>query len=164
MAWPDVNTPYLTQQPDPYCMRAAHEGWNTEISQSDLAQALTAAGIIPPPGWRAIEVVTRTPSGRAHKLRLVGATNLLIAAQALRLAVARSLAGDQVRSDLFTVRVEGGRYIFSGVGSGHGVGLCQAGAAEMGVEGMSYGDILSFYYPGTTLQGPARRPTLVSGN
>jgi SpoIID/LytB domain protein len=164
IAWRDVNTPYLTQQPDPYCMRTAHEGWKTEISEGDLAQALTAAGIIPPPGWHSIEVVTRTPSGRARKLRLVGATNLLIAAQALRLAVARSLDGDQVRSDLFDVRAEGGHYIFSGVGSGHGVGLCQTGAAEMGVEGKRYDEILSFYYPGTTLQSSTRRPAVVSGN
>ena len=106
--------------------------------------------------------MTRTPSGRAHKLRLAGDTNLLIAAAALRLAVARSWNGDQVRSDLFAVRVEGGHYIFNGVGSGHGVGLCQAGAAEMGIEGKSYDEILSFYYPGTTLQ--ARRPAVVSGN
>jgi stage II sporulation protein D len=164
IGWRDVNTPYLTQQTDPYCTRASHEEWNAEISQGDLGKALTAAGITPPPGWHAIEVVTRTPSGRAHKLRLVGDTNLLIAAAALRLAVAHSLDGDQVRSDLFAVRVEGSRYIFSGVGSGHGVGLCQAGAAEMGIEGKNYDEILSFYYPGTTLQTPARRPTVVSGN
>ena len=123
-----------------------------------------AAGITPPPGWHAIEVVTRTPSGRAHKLRLTGVTNLLIAAAALRLAVARSLDGDQIRSDLFDVRAEGSSYIFSGVGSGHGVGLCQAGAAEMGIEGKTYDEILSFYYPGTTLQAPALRAAVVSGN
>lgn len=164
IGWRDVNTPYLTQQMDPYCTRASHEEWNAEISQSDLAKALVAAGITPPPGWHAIEVVTRTPSGRVHKLRLAGTTNLLIAAAALRLAVARSLDGDQIRSDLFAVRAEGSSYIFNGVGSGHGIGLCQAGAAEMGIEGKSYDEILSFYYPGTTLQAPARRAAVVSGN
>ena len=164
IGWRDVNTPYLTQQTDPYCTRASHEEWNAEISQNDLAKALVAAGITPPPGWHAIEVVTRTPSGRAHKLRLTGVTNLLIAAAALRLAVARSLDGDQIRSDLFAVRAEGSSYIFSGVGSGHGVGLCQAGAAEMGIEGKTYDEILSFYYPGTTLQAPALRAAVVSGN
>ena len=164
IAWRDVNAPYLTQQQDPYCTHLAHDGWSTEISQSDLTHALTTSGITPPPGWRAIEVVTRTPSGRARKLRLVGASNLLIAAPALRLAVARAFGGDKVRSDLFDVRVEGSRYIFSGVGSGHGVGLCQAGAAEMGTEGKSYDEILSFYYPGTTLHAPPQRPTVVSGN
>ncbi len=40
---------------------------------------------------------------------------------------------------------------FSGTGSGHGVGLCQKGADEMGAEGRTWRDILAFYYPGTEL-------------
>jgi SpoIID/LytB domain protein len=162
--WRDVNVPYLKQQSDPYCTRQSHEGWNTQISQADLGRALTGSGIAPPPRWHGIEVVTRTPSGRARKLRLVGATNLLIASAALRLAVARAFGGDKVRSDLFAVRAEGSDYVFSGVGSGHGVGMCQAGAAEMGAEGKTYDDILSFYYPGTTLWPPSHNASLVSGN
>ena len=44
IGWRDVNTPYLTQQTDPYCTRASHEEWNAEISQSDLAKALYSCG------------------------------------------------------------------------------------------------------------------------
>ena len=42
--------------------------------------------------------------------------------------------------------------MFSGKGSGHGVGLCQAGAEEMAREGKSYREILNYYYPGTELR------------
>ena len=41
--------------------------------------------------------------------------------------------------------------VFEGRGSGHGVGLCQVGAARMGEAGRRYREILAFYYPGTAL-------------
>jgi stage II sporulation protein D len=62
-----------------------------------------------------------------------------------------ALGWDKIRSDLYDVRNVGGQLIFSGRGSGHGVGLCQAGAEEMAREGKTYRDILNFYYPGTEL-------------
>ena len=129
-----------------------------------MDRALRRAGIKPPPGWHGIEVVTRTPSGRARKLRLVGGGNLLIAAPALRLAVARALGSDKIHSELFEVRADGDGYLFSGIGAGHGVGLCQDGAAEMGSEGKGYREILAFYYPGTNLYSPLPTHAALSGN
>ena len=41
--------------------------------------------------------------------------------------------------------------VFEGMGSGHGVGLCQRGADQMGVLGRSYREILAFYFPGAAL-------------
>lgn len=43
------------------------------------------------------------------------------------------------------------RFILHGAGWGHGVGLCQIGAAIMGERGYSYQEILSHYYIGATL-------------
>ena len=43
------------------------------------------------------------------------------------------------------------RFILTGAGWGHGVGLCQIGAAVMGEQGYKYEEILSHYYPGSTL-------------
>ena len=40
---------------------------------------------------------------------------------------------------------------FTGQGTGHGVGLCQHGADQMGVSGSTYREILAFYYPGASL-------------
>jgi stage II sporulation protein D len=42
--------------------------------------------------------------------------------------------------------------IFEGKGYGHGVGLCQWSTQEMAREGKNYKEILSFFYPGTTIQ------------
>ena len=42
-------------------------------------------------------------------------------------------------------------FLFSGAGWGHGVGLCQIGAAVMGAKGYSYEEILHHYYPEATL-------------
>jgi stage II sporulation protein D len=43
-----------------------------------------------------------------------------------------------------------GALVFDGRGRGHGVGLCQEGAAEMATEGKSAREVLAFYFPGTT--------------
>ena len=44
------------------------------------------------------------------------------------------------------------RFILNGKGWGHGVGLCQIGAAVMGAKGIPYDDILKFYYQGTEIE------------
>jgi SpoIID/LytB domain protein len=46
---------------------------------------------------------------------------------------------------------ESGRFVLSGAGWGHGVGLCQIGAAVMANEGKTYMEILRHYYRGTTV-------------
>jgi stage II sporulation protein D len=56
-----------------------------------------------------------------------------------------------LKSDLYDVSSMGNRFVFTGRGTGHGVGLCQLGAAEMAREGKSYRDILAFYYPGASV-------------
>jgi stage II sporulation protein D len=57
-----------------------------------------------------------------------------------------------IRSTNFFVRTLGDNVIFSGIGSGHGVGLCQWGTKERAAEGFDYRELLSYYYPGTRLQ------------
>ncbi|MCD8211347.1 MAG: amidase, partial [Prevotella sp.] len=44
------------------------------------------------------------------------------------------------------------KFIFQGAGWGHGVGLCQIGAAVMGEKGYNYKEILLHYYPGTKIK------------
>ena len=68
------------------------------------------------------------------------------------------LSGSQVRqiaglnSANFTVKVQGGDLVFSTVGYGHGVGLSQYGARFLALDGQTYDQILSHYYPGTQLR------------
>lgn len=68
------------------------------------------------------------------------------------------IKGSEVRQTLglnssnFKVRVEGENLIFTTIGYGHGVGMSQFGARFLALDGKSYDQILSHYYPGTALQ------------
>jgi len=152
-AWPTVAEPYLRSHPDPYCVTASPLTWESSISVADLDAALRTAGLSPPTGWTSIEIVSRSESGRAQRLRLKGGSSpdSLISASSFRFAVDRALGWNKVRSDLYDLRNNGDHILFSGRGSGHGVGLCQAGAEEMARQGKEYRQILDFYFPGTRL-------------
>jgi stage II sporulation protein D len=152
-AWPAVREAYLTSHADAYCAARGVLKWESAIRVVDLERALRAEGLTMPAGWRAIEIVSRSESGRAQRLKLSGGAggNAPISASTFRFAVDRELGWNKIRSDLYDVRNAGEQIIFSGRGSGHGVGMCQAGAEEMAREGKNYREILSFYYPGTEL-------------
>jgi stage II sporulation protein D len=137
----------LVSRPDPYCPRAGSSEWLATLSRAELTQALATAGLAAP-GWKSLTVARRGESGRATVI-LVGATE--IPAEDFRLAVGRALGWNRIRSNWFEVAAEGDGFLFHGRGSGHGVGLCQAGAAEMAREGRGYHEILAQYFPGTML-------------
>jgi stage II sporulation protein D len=122
----------------------------------ELRQALAIAKLAVPPDWRGIEVASRTPSGRVARLRLTGSLPVTVPADAFRLAVGRAIGWERIRSDQYDVRLSDKRILFHGYGAGHGVGLCQSGAARMGELGKRYDEILRFYYPGTALGMTAR--------
>jgi stage II sporulation protein D len=132
MVWPDMKASYLGGRDDPYCARKI---WTSTIRKEEIR-------------LDSLRIVQRTPSGRALRLQ---AGQRSISASSLRFAVGRALGWDRVPSDLYEVTDAGDRWVFEGRGSGHGVGLCQAGAARMGEAGRSYREILAFYYPGTVL-------------
>ncbi len=70
-----------------------------------------------------------------------------------RLALGREYGWSAVPGNRYTSRNSSASVVLSGEGSGHGVGLCQYGAAGMAAEGASYGVILRHYYPETELSG-----------
>ena len=55
-------------------------------------------------------------------------------------------------SSAFIVDREGNDFILIGAGWGHGVGLCQIGAAVMADQGYTYDQILAHYFPGSKLE------------
>jgi len=61
------------------------------------------------------------------------------------------LSESHLKSSAFDVRLEGDSVVLEGKGWGHGVGLCQIGAAVMASKGYSYTEILEHYCPGTYL-------------
>jgi stage II sporulation protein D len=138
--------PYLRQKEDAVCAGAGSQ-WDAQIERTELRRALTAAGFRLGP-QDGVAVTDRDNSGRARRVVIDGAA---IDATSFRMAVGRELGWNKVRSELYEVKDEGASVLFRGRGRGHGVGLCQTGAQLRGEHGAGYREILSFYYPGTTL-------------
>jgi stage II sporulation protein D len=137
---PDLHVPYLRRHHDDYCLRTPDE-WHAEIAKADLVRALNRP-------VNGVSVVARSNSGRVQTLLV---SNGPISATDFRFAVGRTLGWDKIRSDLYQLEDLGNRISLRGRGQGHGVGLCQAGADQMGEQAHSYREILAFYYPGTAL-------------
>lgn len=78
-----------------------------------------------------------------------GVDTLEIGGVAYRGTTLRSLLG--LRSTMFTVSISQGQIVFTTRGYGHRVGMSQYGADAMAMAGSNYRQILSHYYPGTTL-------------
>ena len=88
--------------------------------------------------------VARGKSGRIWKLKIVGSKKTLTIGKELE--IRRTLSETHLYSSAFDVTKEGDKFILNGKGWGHGVGLCQIGAAVMGEQGKTYDEILLFYY------------------
>jgi SpoIID/LytB domain protein len=68
------------------------------------------------------------------------------------LEIRRWLSRSHLYSSAFVVTLDAGRVIFQGAGWGHGVGLCQIGAAVMATRGFSAEEILNHYFRGTEIK------------
>jgi len=71
--------------------------------------------------------------------------------ESARLKTNRRLGWSAVPSNDFAVKTERGQIMLEGIGEGHGIGLCQSGAKAMAEEGADFRQILSHYYPNTTV-------------
>jgi len=140
---PEPQALYFRQLQDRFCVSRGRMQWSAELTGSDLKLALGGSDV------SGIEIIERTSSGRAQRLRISGREMRVVDAENFRLAVGRTLGWNKVRSDLYEVRRSGDRFLFEGYGAGHGIGLCQDGAAAMGEQGYTYREILAYYYPNT---------------
>jgi stage II sporulation protein D len=138
----------LKSHEDSYCPRTGSSNWQWNGEAREISAALGQAGLRAPDRFDGIAILDRTPSGRAATLLLSGGESIRISAGSFRFAVGRTLGWNTIRSDRYSVRSSNGRVMFQGSGSGHGVGLCQDGAEQMGLVGKSYREILGFYFPG----------------
>ena len=87
----------------------------------------------------------RGVSGRISLLRIVGEARTLVVGKELE--IRRVLSPTHLYSSAFVVNKIADGFVLSGGGWGHGVGLCQIGAAVMGHCGYRYDEILLHYYP-----------------
>ncbi len=124
--------------------------WSDE-ELGDLIRAKTGMdfGVI-----RNLEPIQRGVSGRIVRLRITGSKKTMIIGKELE--IRKALSETHLYSSAFVVEktMTGDRSFFTlrGAGWGHGVGLCQIGAAVMGARGYSYSEILRHYFRGAKIE------------
>ena len=165
--WEDTPKPYLVSFHDPYCNTNDKHilsqvlndfdqetpdfyRWTVEYTQDELSELVnrklkddfgTITDLIP---------LERGKSGRIWKLKIVGSKKSFTIGKELE--IRRALSETHLYSSAFEVEKQGDRFILHGSGWGHGVGLCQIGAAVMGEQGKTYDEILLFYYRNATIK------------
>ncbi len=141
--------PYLRSVPSPYDRVSPRFRWEFGLTDSMLGRVLRAEGYdIGRPG--SVTPLDLTPGGRVRRLRITDRRGRTVV---LRGEDMRKIIGYSImRSSAFVVRREGRVFVFSGRGSGHGVGMSQWGARGMAEAGYSYREILRHYYPGTRIK------------
>jgi len=92
----------------------------------------------------------RGPSGRITRLKIVGSKKSLVVGKELE--IRRWLSRTHLYSSAFIVTADADRFILYGAGWGHGVGLCQIGAAAMASKGFSAEEILRRYFKGVKIE------------
>ena len=133
--------------------------WRVEYSQEELSELVKRRSGIDYGLITALEPLARGTSGRIWKLRIVGTLRSGIIGKELE--IRRTLSPTHLYSSAFVVDKTEKGFVLNGAGWGHGVGLCQIGAAVMGSQGYDYRSILQHYYPGTyieTCYQPIKRP------
>jgi SpoIID/LytB domain protein len=165
--WEDSPKPYLVSFHDPYCDTNDEHilsqvlndydqetpdfyRWTVEYTQEELSKLINCklkddfgeiTDLIP---------VARGKSGRIWKLKIVGTKKTFTIGKELE--IRRTLSETHLYSSAFEVEKRDGKFILHGSGWGHGVGLCQIGAAVMGEQGKTYDEILLFYYRNAQIQ------------
>ena len=130
--------------------------WTQEYTQEQLADLIAAKLKMNLGRIKALEPVERGRSGRLVRMRIVGTERTLTIGKELE--IRSVLSESHLLSSAFYVQTEGEeegvpqRFILHGAGWGHGVGLCQIGAAMMGEKGYLYDEILLHYYQGADIK------------
>ncbi len=123
--------------------------WRVSYTSEELAALIKSKLAVDLGPIRELQPLARGPSGRIHRLRIAGARDYIIIGKELE--IRRALSSTHLYSSAFVVDHEPGRIVLSGAGWGHGVGLCQIGAAVMASQGRRYTEILQHYYRGAAV-------------
>ena len=130
--------------------------WKIRYTQAELAELIRTKTKTDYGEIIDLIPIQRGPSGRIYKLKIVGTLKTLIIGKEME--IRRTLSDSHLFSSAFVVdkgEVKEGIpqwFLLSGAGWGHGVGLCQIGAAVMGEKGYSYEEILLHYYKGAEIR------------
>lgn len=129
--------------------------WRVVYSQKELSELVAGRSGIDFGTIQELLPVERGASGRVVRLRIVGTKATRTVGKELE--IRRWLSSSHLYSSAFVVdkvQEPSGEvsFVLKGAGWGHGVGLCQIGAAMMGEKGCTCEQILSFYYPQSVLE------------
>ena len=124
--------------------------WRTEYSRTEVSDLVRRRSGMDFGTIRDLVPVERGPSGRLKRLKVVGDKKTMIIGK--ELIIRRWLSDSHLKSSAFEVHWDGDHLTLDGSGWGHGVGLCQIGAAVMASKGYTFDQILLHYYPGSTLE------------
>ena len=135
--------------------------WRVEYGRTELSELVARRSAIELGLIQKLEPLERGESERIYKLRITGSQKTLTVGKELE--IRRLLSESHLKSSAFEVEyfadgqtagpdAEWDTLVLHGKGWGHGVGLCQIGAAVMASQGYAYTEILSHYYPETTLK------------
>lgn len=165
--WEDVDLPYLQSVEDPFCdcenssilsqvlndydlHTADFHDWTVQYTADELSELVRTRTGIDFGTIVALEAVERGPSGRIKYLRITGTLREEVIGK--ELAIRKALSSSHLKSSAFEIEKSPDGFVLKGRGWGHGVGLCQIGAAAMAAQGYDYRQILSHYYVGAEIK------------
>ena len=165
--WEDTPKPYLTSVPCPYCNTHDRDiigqvlndydretddfyRWTVSYTTDELTRLINDNLKMELGEITDLVPVERGKSGRIWKLRIVGTKRTFTIGKELE--IRRVLSTSHLYSSDFDVEKTNDGFTLHGRGWGHGVGLCQIGAAVMGSQGISYEQILLHYYSGAEIK------------
>lgn len=127
--------------------------WRVTLPQDELQALLQKKLGVDFGAILSIEPVERAASGRLVRLRIVGEKTSLVLGKELE--IRRAFSPSHLYSSAFIIEAAAEpiptHFTLQGAGWGHGVGLCQIGAALMAEQGYEHERILAHYYPGAHL-------------
>lgn len=124
--------------------------WKVSYSAKELSKLIRKKSGIDFGEIISLEPIKRGVSGRIYELKIVGTKKTLTIGKELE--IRKWLSESHLYSSAFIVEKSADTFTLYGAGWGHGVGLCQIGAAVMATKGYTYKEILAHYYPNTTIK------------
>ena len=124
--------------------------WKVEYDKKELGELILKRSGVDYGEILDLVPVERGTSGRLVRLKIVGTKKTMTIGKELE--IRRTLSASHLYSSAFVVEKSGNKFILHGAGWGHGVGLCQIGAAVMGERGYNYEQILLHYFVGASVE------------
>jgi len=134
-----------------FCASSPLASW---VHRAGLGKVLKAVGFDYTPGRWKLEVARHAGSNYVAEIEITGPSgSTKFNGNRFRMLIGRALGWNVVRSNAYSVRLDGELVVFEGRGSGHGVGLCQEGAKAAAKSGRGWREIIKFYFPRCRLSG-----------